>query len=130
MRENSYLLNRLEYLWQNYFSDTPVKEKINIRFGRNAVYRFGSIRYCRSDKSISIIINGRFRDEKYPSEIVDHTLAHELVHYVQGFPTPGPALHHYPHRGGVIDKELKERKLSHLVDFYKSWVKKYLKTIK
>lgn len=129
MRENSYLKDRLEYLWANYFSDAERDSAIKVRFGRNAIYRFGSIRYCYSDKSCLITINGRFKDEKYPAEIIDHTLSHELVHYVQGFPTPGPALHRFPHRGGVIDKELRERNLSHLVEFYNKWVKSYLKMI-
>lgn len=126
MRENSYLQKRLDSLWQKYFADVQEKEKVHIKWGRKALYRFGSIRYCFNDDSVQIMVNGRFRDEKYPVEIIDHTIAHELVHYSQGFPTPGPALHRYPHRGGVIDKELRNRKLDHLVDFYKSWIPRYL----
>jgi len=129
MRDNSYLLYRLNFLWDNYFADQEMKDKIKIAFGRNALYRFGSIRFSYLSKSIEITVNGRFRDEKYPAEIIDHTVAHELVHYVHGFPRPGRRLHRYPHRGGVIDKELQSRNLHHLVAFYKSWVKQYLKTI-
>jgi hypothetical protein len=78
---------------------------------------------------VQITINGRFRDEKYPTEMIDHTIAHELVHYAHGFPSPGPRLHRYPHRGGVIDKELEDRNLHHLVMFYNMWVKEYIKTL-
>jgi len=129
MREDSYLFKRLNFLWQKYFSDVPLKQRIKIRWGRNALYRFGSIRYSFRDSSVHITVNGRFRDKKYPKQIIDHTIAHELVHYAQGFPLPGPALHRYPHRGGVIDKELRKRKLDHLVDFYKKWVPSYLKRL-
>jgi len=127
MRDDSYLVKRLNFLWQRYFSDVPKKDEVRICFGRRANYRFGSIRFCYIDKSVRITINGRFRDEKYPKEIINHTIAHELVHYAQGFPTPGPRLHRYPHRGGVIDKELNARGLNRLTAFYKDWVKDYIK---
>ena len=130
MRDDSYLNKRLNYIWQKYFADMPVKNKVCIHFGRSALYRFGSIRLCYSDNSTQITVNGKFRDEKYPSQIVDHTIAHELVHYSQGFSTPGPRLSRYPHRGGVIDKELKARGLQSLVSFYKLWVKDYIKNLR
>lgn len=129
MRDNSELEKRLKFLWRNYFADVKEKFPVSIKFGRNARFRFGSIRYFYPRKSVQILINGRFRDKKHPQEIIDHTIAHEMVHYAQGFPTPGPRLHKYPHRGGVIDKELKERHLIHLVIFYHSWVKKYIKNL-
>ncbi len=129
MRDSSDLEKRLKFLWRNYFADVKEKHPISIKFGRNAKYRFGSIRYYYPTKAVQILINGRFRDEKHPQEIIDHTIAHEMVHYAQGFPSPGPRLHKYPHRGGVIDKELKDRHLIHLVIFYHSWVKKFIKSL-
>ncbi|KKU12224.1 MAG: hypothetical protein A2126_03250 [Candidatus Woykebacteria bacterium GWB1_45_5] len=129
MRDDTYLANRLNCLWAKYFSDVPKKEDVKIHFGRKALYRFGSIKFCFTDKTVRVTINGRFQDKKYPREIIDHTIAHELVHYAQGFPTPGPALHRYPHRGGVIDKELEARGLSRLTGFYKDWAKDYIKNL-
>jgi hypothetical protein len=129
MRDDSDLRKRLKFLWRNYFADVPEECPVGIRFGRRAKYRFGSIRFCYNNKAVQININGRFRDKKYPQKIIDHTIAHEMVHYAQGFPTPGPRLHRYPHRGGVIDKELRERHLIHLVIFYHSWVEKYIKSL-
>lgn len=129
MRDNLYLLKRLDYIWGKYFSDIPKKDDVKINFGRNANYRFGSIKYCFLDKNVKITINGRFRNIKYPAQIIDHTIAHELVHYAQGFPTPRLALSRYPHRGGVINKELKARGLQQLISFYKAWVEGYIKTL-
>ena len=129
MRDNSYLKNRLYFLWRNYFPDVSAKEPVEIRFGRKAKYRFGSIRYCYASKKVHITVNGRFQDKRYPAEIIDHTVAHEMVHYAQGFPTPGPRLSRYPHRGGVVNRELKERHLHHLVYFYDSWVKSYINSL-
>ncbi|MEX0617048.1 MAG: hypothetical protein WD231_04555 [Candidatus Woykebacteria bacterium] len=117
-------------IWRNYFSDVKRTNPIVIRFGREAIYRFGSIRLDLKKKISYITINGRFSNSKFPAEVIDHTLAHELVHYTQGFSSENPRMHRYPHRGGVIDKELRSRGLDHLVDFYKSWVPKYKRSIK
>ncbi len=129
MRDNQWLLFRLEEIWRNHFSEVKQVNPVSISFGREATYRFGSIRLNFSTGKSQILINGRFRDTKYPQEVIDHTIAHELVHYAQGFSSPNPRLHRYPHRGGVIDKELADRGLDHLVVFYKKWVKDYVKSL-
>lgn len=128
-RDNQWLLFRLEEIWSQYFKDINQTNRVYIGFGRKAKYRFGSIRFCRQDKSSLITINGSFKDPKFPVQIVDHTIAHELVHYAHGFSSPRPRLHSHPHRGGVIDKELEKRGLDQLVKFYKNWVKGYVKAL-
>ncbi len=129
VRDNHWLISRLDHIWSNYFPDIPQKNKVFIKFGREAKYRFGSIRMPYKDQNTYILINGMFRDSKYPSEIVDHTIAHELVHYAQGFSSPHPKMHAYPHRGGVIDKELNQRGLKHLVFVYNVWVVQYKRSL-
>lgn len=130
MRNSIWLEKRLNKIWEKYFPDVKRTNLIVVKFGRSATYRFGSIRLSLRDKISYITINGRFRNSKFPAKIIDHTLAHELVHYAQGFSSENPRLHQYPHRGGMIDQELKVRGLRHLVDFYKSWVPKYRESIK
>lgn len=129
MRDNSWLEIRLKKIWQRHFADIKRTNPIIVRFGRNALYRFGSIRLDRRSKTSYIIINGNFRSPKLPVQVIDHTLAHELVHYAQGFSSKNPRLHRYPHRGGIIDKELKERGLNHLVLYYKNWLTTYRKSL-
>jgi hypothetical protein len=128
-RDENWLLYRLDYLWRNYFSDVPQTNRIYIKFGRQARYRFGSIRLCYTDNSTHIRINGLFKRFNIPTEIVDHTIAHELVHYAHGFSSPHPKMHHYPHKGGVVDRELYRRGLGGLVDFYNKWVKEYISNL-
>ena len=128
-RDDNWLISRLDHLWSTYFSDVTQKNKVFIKFGRSSKYRFGSIRLNLKDKSSRILINGMFRDPKYPSEVIDHTIAHELVHYTQGFSSPHPKMHAYPHRGGVIDKELNARGLKHLVFIYNVWVVDYKRSL-
>jgi len=129
MRDDTYLQSRLNELWEKYFSDVPQANKVHIKFGRASKYRFGSIRLCYADNSSHILINGMFKSPVHPKEIIDHTIAHELVHYAQGFSSTQPRLHAYPHRGGVIDKELNDRGLKHLVFVYKIWLEQYKKSL-
>lgn len=128
-RDNRWLLSRLDYIWSKYFPDVKQINRVFVRFGRNSDTRFGSIKLRYEDNSTHIIITAKFRNKEFPLEIVDHTIAHELVHYCSGFSSPYPRLHKYPHRGGVIEKELKRRGLSYLVSFYKDWVEKYALTL-
>lgn len=128
-RDNQWLLSRLDYIWSKYFPDVKQINRVFVKFGRNSDTRFGSIKLRYEDNSTHIIITAKFRNKEFPLEIVDHTIAHELVHYCSGFSSPYARLHKYPHRGGVIEKELKRRGLSYLVSFYKDWVEKYALTL-
>lgn len=128
-RDNGWLLSRLESIWKNHFSDVPQVNEVFIGFGRSSKYRFGSIRLRLTDNSTHIRISGTFRDQDIPLEIVDHTIAHELVHYSHGFSSLLPRMHQHPHRGGIINKELRARSLGHLVEFYDVWVEEYVKEL-
>lgn len=124
-RDNIWLLSRLDFLWANYFSDVSQDNPIIIKFGRYSQFRLGSIRYDSSSKKSLITITSMFKNPEIPVEVVDHTIGHELCHYTHGFSSPKRKLHKYPHHGGVIQKELEERNLHHLVRSYKMWVKQY-----
>lgn len=130
MRDDKWLLSRLDYLWSNYFEDVIQDNPVFIRFGRHSRLRLGSIKLdSRTGKSY-ITITAMFRDPKIPSQVVDHTIAHELVHYAHGFSSNKARLHRYPHSGGVVRREMAERGLEHLYDAYKKWVKSYRVTLK
>lgn len=129
IRDNNWLLCRLDYLWSKYFPDVGQSNKVFIKFGRFAKYRLGSIRLNRQTKASYIIITAMFKDEKVPAEVVDHTIGHELVHYAHGFSSSNPRLHKYPHAGGVVRKEMAERGMEYLYQSYKQWVKLYRKKL-
>jgi hypothetical protein len=128
-RNNKWLLERLTALWQRHFSDVPLANRIVIQFSRQSKYRFGSIRFLPDQKVSLILINGMFKKTTVPEEVVDHTIAHELTHYIHGFSSTKQRLHSHPHRGGVIDKEMRRRGMSQLLIAYKLWVRTYLKEI-
>lgn len=125
IRDNIWLLSRLDFLWNKYFSDIPQTNRVFIKFGRYAKYRLGSIRLNRTTKSSIVTITGMFKNLNIPSEVVDHTIGHELVHYAHGFSSTQRRLHKYPHAGGVVKKEMADRGMEYLHNAYKLWVKKY-----
>lgn len=125
IRDDKWLLSRLDCLWEKYFLDIPQTNKIFIKFGRFAKYRLGSIRLDRRTKASYITITAMFKDSNIPSEVVDHTIGHELTHYAHGFSSTHPKLHKYPHAGGVVGFEMKQRGMEHLHFAYKVWIKEY-----
>lgn len=128
-RDNSWLVSRLDHIWSNYFANVDQANPILIKFGRYSKYRLGSIKLSRRTNKSLITITGMFKDEKIPSEVVDHTLAHELVHYAHGFSSKRTRLHKYPHAGGIVQREMNERGMGYLNKAYRLWVKEYKKKL-
>lgn len=129
LRDNVWLLTRLNYLWDNFFTDVKQLNPVKIKFGRYSQYRLGSIKYNNRSKISDITITGMFKDRQIPLEVIDQTIAHELCHYAHGFSSPITRMHKYPHHGGVINKELRKRGLDHLVKAYSVWIKIYKETL-
>lgn len=130
MRDNAWLLSRLDHLWSTYFPDINQANRVFICFGRHAKFRLGSIRLDPQTGHTYITITSMFKDLAIPEEVVDHTIAHELTHYAHGFSSPLQRKHRHPHKGGVIQKEMEERNLGHLYQAYKQWVRDYREQIR
>lgn len=126
-RDNIWLLSRLDWVWSEYFSDVLQNNKVFIKFGRFARLRLGSIKYDKKSGQTFITITGMFKDNQIPAAVIDHTIAHELCHYAHGFSSPHRRLHHYPHEGGVVKREMTRRGMEHLLAAYKDWIRKYRK---
>lgn len=127
-RDNAWLANRLEQLRQRHFSDVPIGNLIQVRFGRITKTRLGSIstRKLAGKPPISLItINGLFRNPEVPAEVIDAVLGHEFTHYAHGWHSPLPKLYSHPHRGGVVDKELRDRGLTAALRVQTKWVKEH-----
>lgn len=124
-RDNGWLLSRLDFLWSKHFSDIEQTNPVFIKFGRDSKYRLGSIRLNRKNNKTHIVITGMFKNLDIPQKVVDHTIAHELVHYAHGFSSKRARLHKYPHVGGIVNKEMGSRGMEYLLIAYRAWVKKY-----
>jgi hypothetical protein len=125
-RDNTWLANRLEQLRQRCFEDVAIGNLIQVRFGRITKTRLGSIttRRLAGKPAISLItINGLFRNQEVPAEVIDAVLGHEFTHYAHGWHSPHPKLYSHPHRGGIVDKELLERGLGSALKEQQRWVK-------
>ena len=122
MRDNFWLDSRLNAIWMMLFDDTPRPNRVLVRFKGRWKNKFGHIRMLK-DKSTEIAINGLFRSSLVPEYIVDLTVAHELVHYIHGFHSPLPRLFTHPHKGGIVNKELKKRGFSEMIKLERKWVK-------
>lgn len=129
-RDNAWLFGRLSFIWATYFKDVPRLNLIIIRFGRYSKLRLGSIKLDPYSGKTYITITAMFKDLKIHQDIVDHTIAHELVHYTHGFSSPHRRMHKFPHEGGIIKKEMEKRGLIHLHNAYREWVKTYREDLK
>jgi hypothetical protein len=124
-RNDVWLAGRLADLWQTYFDDVEEVNPVVIKFGRSAILRLGSIRLDPVSKQSHITITSLFRDSSVPQEVVDHTIAHEMVHYAHGFSSLHKKAYKHPHKGGVVNKEIIKRGGEYLILAYKSWLKDY-----
>ncbi|PIS07624.1 hypothetical protein COT78_02910 [Candidatus Berkelbacteria bacterium CG10_big_fil_rev_8_21_14_0_10_43_13] len=126
MRDNHWLEEKLNKIWQEYFADIERSNEIEIKFGAKARRRLGSIRQIDpKDKNSKtrILMSGFFCDERVPELMIDATIAHELAHYAHGFCSPLPKLSRYPHQGGKVDNELKKRGFGKILKFQQNWLK-------
>ena len=140
MRDAAWLNKQLEYLLKTYFSDVKISNPITIKFGREAKFRFGSIKLLKTrglrlilgkskPQKCIITITRMFAREDVPVEVVHFTIAHELTHYAHGFSSSNKRLFKHPHHGGVVNAEIKNRGGEHLINSYKKWIREYRKKI-
>ena len=124
-RDAKWLKARLELIWKRYFPDIGITNNIFVKFGRPAKTRLGSIKYGRKKENPNTIItiNGFFRDPEIPDFVLDGVLAHELTHYAHGFFNPNGQRIRYPHKGGVVRREMTGRGLKDLLQLEKKWIK-------
>ena len=139
-RDNIWLGEKLDFLLKNYFSDVVITNPVEVRFGREAKFRFGSIKLLKPrglrmilgkskpQKSV-ITITRMFSSQDVPVEVVLYTIAHELCHYVHGFSSYNKRMFRHPHHGGVVNSEIKRRGAEHLIRSYKVWIKGYRRQI-
>ena len=123
-RDNAWLQQVLDKIWDNYFSDVPQVNDVKITFGRRAKRRLGSISLDPADMTTSLItINRLFEDPAIPEYVVEATIVHELTHYAHGFNSPLDQAQAHPHAGGVMRREFAERGLLDLYLQQKRWLK-------
>ena len=138
-------------VWEEYFNDVPRKNFVITKFGKHAKRQLGCIKYSTQRTKIKtllkkyeedigvqdidsvtvILLTRYFIDEDIPEFILVSTLAHEITHYAHGFHSPLPKMFEYPHKGGVVRKEMEIRGLGQICKDSELWLKEnWLKTIR
>jgi hypothetical protein len=127
MRDDKWLFGKLDEVWDHYFNDVPQHNDVRIVWGRRARRRLGSIKHGENHNGIHketvITINALFKDPNIPDYVIEATIAHELSHYVHGFGSPFEQRYSHPHKGGVVQKEMKARGLAATIKKQKAWLK-------
>ena len=121
MRDDLWLNQRFEKIWDLLFADVKKLNNVVVRFKGNWRNKFGHIRKLNDDSEIAV--NGAFKDERIPEFMIDLTLAHELIHYMHGFSSPHKRMFRYPHQNKAVDNELKKRGFGYLKRLERKWIK-------
>lgn len=130
MRDQAWLQQLLDDIWDTSFADVPQVGDVRIGFGRRAKRRLGSISLDPLDRSVSVItLNGLFKLEAVPETVVRATIVHELTHYAHGFNSPLEQRQRHPHAGGVMRREFADRGLLELYLGQKRWLKQHWATL-
>lgn len=122
MRDNNWLNQRLEHIWSLLFLDIQKANNVHARFKGRWKNKFGHIKLLKN-KDSEIVVNSLFKNPAIPEYIIDITLAHELVHYSHGFNSPLKKLYKHPHKGGIVEKELKRRGFENMIKLEKDFIK-------
>ena len=122
MRDDQWLNERLENIWRLLFPDVEKANNVSARFKGKWKNKFGHIKLLRN-KNSEIAVNSLFKNTVIPEYIIDITLAHELVHYSHGFNSPLKKLFKHPHKGNIVEKELKKRGFENMIKLEKDFVK-------
>lgn len=123
MRDDQWLAERLNQIWQMLFPEVERQNNVIIRFKGKWKNKFGHIKRLKNQDT-EIVVNGLFKNELIPEYIIDTTIAHELVHYSHGFQSPLPKRYKHPHAGGIVRRELLRRGFGNVFAKEKIFVKK------
>jgi hypothetical protein len=122
MRNNKWLEDRFNKMWVLLFPEIKRKNKVIVKFKGKWKNKFGHIKKIGGDTEI--VINGFLKNEIIPEYIIDITIAHEVIHYMHGFNSPLKRQFKYPHKGGVVNRELLKRGFGHMLRLEREFIKK------
>ncbi len=134
-RNNAWLDQCLRQVWHRYFTDIEESTPVSISFGQRSYRRLGSIALRRGMISKEFVpisritISALLTDQAIPELVIEHIIAHELVHYVHGFGSERPRSLRHPHQGGVIISEFQKRGVWELYRAYQAWMKVHWKQV-
>jgi hypothetical protein len=115
---------RLDRIWQDYFSDIPRVNSVDIAYCHPWKRRLGLIRLSLDSTKSFIGINALLQLQEVPEYVLLTTIAHELTHYAHGFGSPLPRIFEHPHANNIVQRELIRRGLGALGRKCDDWIDK------
>jgi len=115
---------RLDRIWQDYFSDIPRINSVDIAYCHPWKRRLGLIRLSLDSTKSFIGINALLQLQEVPEYVLLTTIAHELTHYAHGFGSPLPRIFEHPHANNIVQRELIRRGLGALANKCDDWIDK------
>jgi hypothetical protein len=107
------LARLLDVLWAEYFADVPRVNEVVVGFAFPWKWRLGRIRLSLDECISEITLNGLLASPQVPDVMYIGILAHEIVHYAQGFGSPLPRCQQHAHGHGAVTHELQRRGLGY-----------------
>ena len=114
----------LDHIWQDYFSDIPRINSVDIAYCYPWKRRLGLIRLSLDSAKSFIGINALLQLQEVPEYVLLTTIAHELTHYAHGFGSPLPRIFEHPHANNIVQRELIRRGLGALANKCDDWIDK------
>jgi hypothetical protein len=118
------LTHHLDRIWQDYFSDIPRINSVDIAYCHPWKRRLGLIRLSLDSTKSFIGINALLQLQEVPEYVLLTTIAHELTHYAHGFGSPLPRIFEHPHADNIVQHELIRRGLGALARKCDDWIDK------
>jgi hypothetical protein len=114
----------LDSIWQDYFSDIPRINSVDIAYCQPWKRRLGLIRLSLDSTKSFIGVNALLQLREVPDYVLLTTIAHELAHYAHGFGSPLPRIFDHPHANNIVQHELNKRGLGELANRCDDWIDK------
>ena len=119
-----HLTHYLDAIWQEYFSDIPRLNRVDIAYCQPWKRRLGLIRLSLDGTKSFIGVNGLLQLQEVPDCVLYTTIAHELTHYAHGFGSPLPRIFEHPHANNIVQRELVRRGLGEVASRCDDWIDK------
>lgn len=121
---DSYLTRKAAELVRENFAERGITNLFLVKWGGKWKRTLGKIKPVKNEEYGSVMeINSRFKSVEIPEYVLDYVLMHELVHYFQGFGSNHARKSKYPHKGKVVEKELKRLGWGEVTARAEKWIK-------
>ncbi len=102
----------VDSIWRERFPDVPRVNQMVAGYDYPWKWRLGRIRMSVDTAVSEIALNGLLDSPTVPEAIRIAIIAHEIVHYAQGFGSPLPRAQRHAHAHGAVSHELARRGLA------------------